>query len=49
MSVELYEKTAFMQDIFLKLDEGETDIEEERTADANDAAAALRLRHDLQR
>ena len=48
MSIELYEKTAFMQDVFLKLNEAEEECSAGKIADARDAVTSLRMSHDIQ-
>jgi PHD/YefM family antitoxin component YafN of YafNO toxin-antitoxin module len=45
MSMEAYEKTVYLQDIYAKLEIAEKDIEEGRTSDARASLRAARLKH----
>lgn len=45
MSMETYEKSLLLQDVFAKLDKAEQDIAESRTKDAREALRSLRQKH----
>jgi PHD/YefM family antitoxin component YafN of YafNO toxin-antitoxin module len=45
MSMEAYERSQYLHDIFEKLDEAEADIAAGRVSDARDSLRALRQKH----
>lgn len=45
MSMEAYEKTQYLHDVFYKLDEAEADIAAGRVSDARETLQALRQNH----
>lgn len=47
MSMETYEKTMYMQDIFAKLDEAEKGLADGKTLDAREALRELRMKHGI--
>ena len=47
MSMETYERTLFLNDVYRKLEEGERDIAEGRTVDAWESIRALRQKYGL--
>ncbi len=47
MSMETYEKTMFLNDVYRKLEEGEADIREGRVMDGFDSLKAIREKHGL--
>jgi PHD/YefM family antitoxin component YafN of YafNO toxin-antitoxin module len=47
MSMETYEKTMFLNDVYRKLEEGEADIKAGRVMDAFDSLKAIREKHGL--
>ena len=47
MSIEIYEKTMLLQDVFAKLDVAEREIAEGRTKDAKEALQKLRQIHGI--
>jgi PHD/YefM family antitoxin component YafN of YafNO toxin-antitoxin module len=47
MSIDAYEKSMFMQDVYAKLDEAEADIEAGRTKDARQSLQELRNKYGL--
>ncbi len=47
MSMDTYEKTILLQDVFTKLEAAEQDISEGRTKDARDSLRALRVKHGI--
>ncbi|MCL2486288.1 MAG: type II toxin-antitoxin system Phd/YefM family antitoxin [Oscillospiraceae bacterium] len=47
MSIEIFEKNMFMQDLYRKLDAGERSIENGRTMDAFESLKLVREKHGL--
>jgi PHD/YefM family antitoxin component YafN of YafNO toxin-antitoxin module len=47
MSMETYEKSMFLQDVYRKIEEGEADIAAGRTIDAWESLKKLREKHSL--
>jgi PHD/YefM family antitoxin component YafN of YafNO toxin-antitoxin module len=47
MSMEAYERTIFLQNVYTKLEEAERDIAAGRTTDAQTSLRALRTKHGL--
>jgi PHD/YefM family antitoxin component YafN of YafNO toxin-antitoxin module len=47
MSMEAYERSHYLHDIFEKLDEAEADIAAGRVSDARDSLRALRQKHGI--
>ena len=47
MSMEVYEKTMLMQDVYTKLAAAEVQLAEGKTKDAGDALRELRARHGI--
>lgn len=47
MSMDTYEKTILLQDVFTKLEAAEQDISEGRIKDARDSLRALRVKHGI--
>jgi len=47
MSMETYEKTIYLQNIYAKLEQAERDITEGKTKDAFQSLHALRLKHGI--
>jgi PHD/YefM family antitoxin component YafN of YafNO toxin-antitoxin module len=45
MSMEAYERTIFLQEVYTKLEQAEHEIEEGRTLDARDSLRALREKY----
>lgn len=47
MSMEAYEKSAFLHDVYAKLEQAEQDVKQGRVLDARSSLAALREKHGL--
>ena len=47
MSMEVYEKNLFMQDVYVKLDQADREIAEGKTMEAFPALEALRKKHGI--
>lgn len=47
MSMDTYEKNMFMQDVYSKLDEAETEIKSGKTKDARQSLKNLRSKHGI--
>ena len=45
MSMEVFEKNLYLQDVYVKLDEAEREIAERKVLDARESLRALRRRH----
>jgi hypothetical protein len=47
MSMESYEKTIYLQDVYAKLEQAEREIAEGRTLDAQESLLSLRQKHGI--